>query len=91
MHAGPGDLVQCYVCGVQLTDWREGQNPRQRHVESVDACSLKHQLAMGRFDDVDAPTDDHPMQMPRHQEGGYVKISVHDKKCAVIYLNYSTF
>ena len=49
--------MECYACGVQLKDWREGQNPRQRHVESVEACPLKDLLATSISSSVDDDTE----------------------------------
>ena len=51
MFSGPGDLVECYGCGVILGDWRERPNPKQRHLEAAPACPLVPAFRNELFDD----------------------------------------
>ena len=38
--AGPGDTVECYACGVQISVWGPGDMPKLRHCQHAPDCPL---------------------------------------------------
>jgi len=62
IYTGVGDRVRCYLCGLELDGWQEGDDPIVRHQQEKQNCSVA--LGTDYLNDTAADTAVHVHQSP---------------------------
>ncbi|CAD7082250.1 unnamed protein product [Hermetia illucens] len=73
-YTGQGDNVQCYSCGLNQSDWTDGANPWEKHLENSPDCTYvkiiqEHDVLMdGLYDSFEEASESNETEADEEEE-----------------------